>query len=247
MRQQHRLGVLQVGQAGRGRAPGAAAPGPISAVSSSASRDDHQPGVVAQVEPQVGGDLVVAAAAGPQLARRATRPARAGRAPAPCARPRRSPPAGTAPSGRPGRGRPGRGQQPGQLGVVQQPGLVQHPGVRAGGEQVVRRQPPVELDAHRQPGQRLGRPGLEPAAPQPDRRAGSWSATALLSLSDAMLTVASASHASATAAGDRTAAGPAQLARPAACRSRSAAILLGRPHSSTKPLASDWSNTSPVS
>ena len=34
---------------------------------------------------------------------------------------------------------------------------------------------------------------------------------------------------------------------PATLRSRSAATLLGRPHSSTKPLASRWSNVSPVS
>jgi hypothetical protein len=34
---------------------------------------------------------------------------------------------------------------------------------------------------------------------------------------------------------------------PARRRSRTAAILLGRPHSSTKPLDRDWSNVSPVS
>ena len=40
-----------------------------------------------------------------------------------------------------------------------------------GGEQVVGREPPVELDADRQPRERLGRPGLEPASPQPRRLA----------------------------------------------------------------------------
>src|SRR6185312_1368860 len=54
-----------------------------------------------------------------------------------------------------------------QLGVGQQAGPVQHPGVRPGGSQVVPRQPPVELDADGQPGQRVGRAGAEPPAPQP--------------------------------------------------------------------------------
>ena len=48
-----------------------------------------QPGVVAQVHPQVGGDLVVAAPPGSQLAAQRARAARAARAPGRCARPRR--------------------------------------------------------------------------------------------------------------------------------------------------------------
>jgi hypothetical protein len=65
--EQHRLGVLQVGHAGRGRVAV-----PLGLVDQRGlqlgepARD--QPRVVAQVQPQVGGDLVVAAAAGPQLA-----------------------------------------------------------------------------------------------------------------------------------------------------------------------------------
>ena len=40
-------------------------------------------------------------------------------------------------------------------------GAVQHPGVRARGQQVVRDQPPVEVHAHRKPGQRVGRTSFE--------------------------------------------------------------------------------------
>ena len=52
-----------------------------------------------------------------------------------------------------------------QFAVGQQPGAVQHPRVRPGGEQIVGRQPPVELDADRQPRQRFRGPGFEPPAP----------------------------------------------------------------------------------
>ena len=47
--------------------------------------------------------------------------------------------------------------------------LMQHPGVRPGSSQVVPCQPPVELDADGQPGQRVGWPGAESPAPQPRR------------------------------------------------------------------------------
>jgi hypothetical protein len=59
------------------------------------------------------------------------------------------------------------GEHPGQLVLVEQAGAVQHPGVRARAGQIVRREPPVELHRHRQPGQGLRRAAGEPAAPQP--------------------------------------------------------------------------------
>jgi hypothetical protein len=45
----------------------------------------------------------------------------------------------------------------------------------------------------------------------------------------------------------RTSAAPPSAAQPPARWSRSAAVLLGSPHSSTNPLASPWSKVSPVS
>jgi hypothetical protein len=45
----------------------------------------------------------------------------------------------------------------GQLGVGEQPRAVQHPGVRDRPRDVVRRQPPVEVRAEGQRGQRVGR------------------------------------------------------------------------------------------
>ncbi len=166
---EHRLRVLQVGHAGRGASRRAARPGPISAVSSSTSRDDDRADVVAQVEPQVGGDLVVAAAAGAQLAAE------------------RAEPLQQAALQRGvhvlvGDGRPELARLAGalqvveraehalELVVVEQPRPVQHAGVRPRRRQVVRHEPPVEVHAHRQPGQRVGRAALEAAAPQPHRR-----------------------------------------------------------------------------
>ena len=166
--EQHRLGVLEVRHAGHGDVAGAARPAPISAVSSSASRAATRPGVVAQVQPQVGGDLVVAAAARAQLAAQRAEPLQQ----AALQRGVHVLVGGVGPE-LPVAAGPAqvleRGQHPGQLGLVEQPGPVQHPGVRGRGEQVVLGQPPVELDADRQPGQRLGGPGLEPAAPQAHR------------------------------------------------------------------------------
>jgi hypothetical protein len=63
-----------------------------------------------------------------------------------------------------------RDQDPLQLVVGEQIGLVLDRGVRAGRKQVLRREPPVELDAHRQPGQRVGGAAGEAPAPQPGRR-----------------------------------------------------------------------------
>jgi hypothetical protein len=60
-------------------------------------------------------------------------------------------------------------QQVVELAVGEQAGAVQDTGVRPGGREVVRREAPVEVHAHRQPGQGLARPAGEPAAPQPGR------------------------------------------------------------------------------
>ena len=218
--------------------PGAATSGcasawPTSAASSSTSRGHDLPGVVAQVEPQVGGDLVVAAAAGAQLAAERAEPLEQ----AALQRGvhvlvgRRS--AGTSPDAQAGsRSSRAPSMRP-SSSSVEQPGAVQHPGVRAGAEQVVRREPPVEVDAHRQPwpARRPGRrrTGRPRAASVPVAHA----------CSSRVMVARLASPIRRPSAALRGAAG-----RP---RSRSAAILLGRPHSSTKPLASDWSKVSPAS
>ncbi len=151
-----RLGVLQVGHSGR-RASRRAAPAcSTRASTSSTSRAATPAGVVAQVQPQVGGDLVVAGAPGAQLAAERAEPLqqtalqrrvhvlvldrRAG------TRPTRRRPRGHRARRASGRARRCRAGRPGEHARV---------GARRG--QIVRRQPPVELHAHRQPGQRLRR------------------------------------------------------------------------------------------
>ena len=128
----------------------------------------HAAGVVAQVQPQVGGDLVVAGPAGAQLAAERAEPLQQ-------AAFERGVHVLVVDGGPELAGRAGRlqvvqrGEHAAQLVGVEQAGPGQHPGVRPGGGQVVRGQPPVELHAHRQPGQRLGRPAGEPPTPQPGR------------------------------------------------------------------------------
>ena len=56
-----------------------------------------------------------------------------------------------------------------QAVVVEQPGAVQHRGVRLRAGQVVRREPPVEVGRAGQLGERRGRSGREPATPQAGR------------------------------------------------------------------------------
>ncbi len=169
VREQHRLGVLQVRHPGGGHACvpfGLAEQGGLQL---GQPGNDHAH-VVPQVQPQVRGHLVVAAPPGAQLAAEGAEPLQQ-----------------PAFQGRVhvlvGGGGAERAVAAGAVEVVQgaqhrvpfglgqQPGAVQRPGVRAGGQQIVGGQPPVELHADRQPGQRIGRPGLEPAAPQPGRRA----------------------------------------------------------------------------
>ena len=183
----------------------------------------------------------------PAACRRARRAARAGRARARCARPRRRPSAGTCPSRRPRVEVVERGEHLAELVVVEQAGAVQHPGVRPRGGQVVRREPPVELHADRQPGQRLGRPAGEPPAPQPVGRRVLPSLT--LDHPHRRRSSRLAAHASLVRQLLRSSRRPRCVPVDGpACRvparwSRRAAILLGRPQSSTKPLASDWSNS----
>jgi hypothetical protein len=116
--------------------------------------------------PQVGRHLVVAAAAGPQLAAEGSDPleqaALEGRVHVLVL-------GGRAEGAVAYRGpqRVERTQQVGELAVREQAGAVQDTGVRPRGGEVVRRQAPVEVHAHRQPGQGLARPAGEPAAPQP--------------------------------------------------------------------------------
>ena len=47
-------------------------------------------------------------------------------------------------------------QHPVQLVVGQQTGAIEDPCVGSRGQQVIRSEPPVEMDAHRQAGQRIG-------------------------------------------------------------------------------------------
>ena len=115
---------------------------------------------VAQVEPEVGGHLVVAAAPGAQPAAERSRAARSGRAPARRARPRR-PASARRRRRRHPRSSPSRAvQHLRELVVVEQPGPVQHAGVRPRRGEVVRRQPPVEVHRHAtaRPARRPGRP-----------------------------------------------------------------------------------------
>jgi hypothetical protein len=105
---------------------------------------------------------------------------------------------------------------------------VQDARVRLGGQQVVRREAPVEVDADGQPREGLGGPALEAAAPERGALGGGGGHRRSL-----------------PAPCRRTAGGGG--AHPPSRRSRCAAILLGIPHSSTKPLASDWSKVSSAS
>jgi hypothetical protein len=162
-----------------------------------------------EVEPEVGGHLVVAGTAGAQLAAQGAQPldqpALERRVHVLVCRGRQEGPVGHV-----GGQAVERAQQRGELTVVEQPGPTQHPGVRARAGEVVRREPPVEVDRAGQGGQRLGGTTREAAAPEPH--------------------------------------GFRAVAHPSALRSsRFAAILLGSPHRSMKPLASDWSKVSPVS
>src|SRR5690606_14697766 len=61
-----------------------------------------------------------------------------------------------------------RGEHAVELLVAQQPGAVQHPGVRAGARDVVAGDPPVEVRRDAQRGQRVRGAAGEPAAPQAD-------------------------------------------------------------------------------
>ena len=106
----------------------------------------HPPRVVPQVHPQVGGHLVVAAAASPKLAAEGAQPLEQ-----PALQRGVHVLVGDRRTERPVLDRPvqvvERVQHRFGLAVAEQPGTVQRPRVRAGREQVVTREPPVELDA----------------------------------------------------------------------------------------------------
>ena len=159
VREQDRLGVLQVGAAGHRARRGAARPGrpgrrrrrgrrrrPDGPARAGTSGSAWRSGRCASDRPAAG-----------RRGRR--RPARSARAPARVC---------TSSSSGAGRERAGgdvgvervqRGEHPGQLGVVQQPGGVQHPGVRPRAGDVVPGQPPVEVRrlATARPARRPGR------------------------------------------------------------------------------------------
>ena len=95
------------------------------------------------------------------------RAARAARAPARCARPRRRGRAGTRRPRRRPRSSSSAGQHPPARRRSSSPARASTRACARDPAMSYGRQPPVELDAHRQPGQRLGGPTGEPAAPQP--------------------------------------------------------------------------------
>ena len=219
VREQHRLRVLQVRAAGQD--------GGRMRVRLRRDRVDQRDellgdgaGVVAQVQAHERGDLVVAAAAGAQLAAQLgagalDQAALEGRVHVLVALD--------------GRERAGcdvrverveRGEHPVELVRRQVAGRGERRGVRARAGDVVRRELPVEMRRLAERRELRRRTAGEPAAPEGARLAG-----AVLGL------IVVCRHGAPT--------------RPA--RSRRAEILLGSDHSSMKPLASDWSNVSPVS
>jgi len=109
---------------------------------------DELADVVSQVQPQIGGDLVVATAPGAQFAAERAQPLQQpafqrgvhvlvsdGRAELTAGHRRTQVVE--------------REQHPGGLVVAQQPGAMQYPCVRLGRQQVIGRQPPVEVHRHR--------------------------------------------------------------------------------------------------
>ncbi len=165
--ERHRLGVLQVGEAGGGGVD--VALGLVDErLLQIGQGEDHAAGLGAQVEPEVGRHLVVAAAPGAELAAERAEPldqaALQRGVHVLVGRRRREVPAGDVAL------EPVEGlHHLRELVVVQQPGPVQDAGVGPRRGQVVRRQPPVEVHRQGQRGQRVGRPALEPATPQPQR------------------------------------------------------------------------------
>ena len=117
-----------------------------------------------------------------------------------------------------------------EFGVVQQPGLVQHAGVRLGPGDVVAGQPPVKVRGLAQRGEGVRGAAGEPAAPQ-----------RTLIRPRALPSLASLGR------------GPLRpwalllTHFPATRMSRLEATLADMPHSSMKPRAIDWSKVSPVS
>ncbi len=131
----------------------------------------HLPGVLPQIHPKIGGYLIVTASPRPQLAPKGAEALEQtpfqGRVHVLIVN-RRSETTGSHGFGQIVQGR----EDGGELTVVEQAGAVQHAGVRARGPQVVRGEPPVELDADRQARQRLRRTAGETTTPQPGRRRG---------------------------------------------------------------------------
>jgi hypothetical protein len=126
-------------------------------------------GVVAQVEPQVGGHLVVARPAGAQLAAERAEPLQQTAL-------QRGVHVFVLDGGPERAGGAGglqvveRGEHLAELVGVEQARAGQDPGVRPRRGEVVRRQPPIELNAHRKPGQSLGGTAGETASPQTGTR-----------------------------------------------------------------------------
>ena len=167
VREQHRLRVLHVRHARRGQVPAGVRLGDQRGLQLDEPADD-EPGVVTQVQPQVGGYLVVAAAAGAQLAAEGTEPLEQ-------ATLERGVHVLVGHRG-PERSLLHRGVEVVErlehrvgLAVAEQSRPVQHSRVRAGREQVVAGQPPVELNAQRQPRQGVRGAALKPPAPQARR------------------------------------------------------------------------------
>ena len=163
--EQHRLGVLQV-RASRHRRVRVGLGLPDQGVDDAEHLPGDDPGVVAQVHPPQGGDLVVARAPRAQLA------AQGGPGPLDQALLERPVHVLIARGRRVGPGAhvglefvQGR-EHPVQLGVGEQLAGVQHPGVGTGAGDVVRGQAPVELGGLGQGRERVRRAAGEAPAPQ---------------------------------------------------------------------------------
>ncbi|CAO0837738.1 hypothetical protein SMICM17S_04476 [Streptomyces microflavus] len=167
MGEEHRLGVLEVGPAGHRHVRVGLREADQGALEVGDQAADD-PGVVAQVHPEEGGDLVVPRPAGPQLA------AEVGAEALQQSALQRGVDVLVGDGSGEGAVRDIGFElveavlHPGQLVLGEQARLVEDAGVGAGAGDVVRREPPVEVDGGRQLGQRLGRSVGETRAPEPD-------------------------------------------------------------------------------